>query len=675
MIDKRRLESLAPCKRRWLIYERFVDEVIDELDAAATDHTFAAPALNDAQLLRSLISLLDNLTAAAVARDLAEFREYMERRRQRWAPPEDLETIRSLRQPYEPMATETPPENAKGTYGRYFRWVIKAQLKTGGDTTRPGVDVFLEYHRTTAILLERVSSKFARSTVLAVERIGQDLTEIARVFVGDGATITELQEISPSGSDTHKRGRSVLFLKFETAVNGNTGSHRLVYKPSDIEIDYRMCGDTSAFNLYDEQTPTLSFAEFVNARRGDSSGVPVLPTYRIMPRNPGSRLKEVRKTLPLQDSYGYIEFLSHTPKKGVDGLPSNSDALPESESDPAFDATDWLTTASQADTFYRVWGAWLAIARVLSWSDLHAENVITHKKLPYPIDLEVSFSGPVVSLFGTAAVADKRSAREYKGGQTADHADDLESGGLTGWQVQHFPIRINHDHTNRMFLANLESNSFEPTKNRIVKRAAEGGGWRMVSARDNVGLIGTSMLNTLELLEEHKDQAEILINSMSKCVARYIPQPTSGYVRALVRIASSAHTTRDWEGAAGTDGKPAWHRVDDTLGAVVLRGTSIRAENAHLLRSDEHDYKDLRNYDIPAYYHRLDSKTLYNARGHIVTTSYFPRPTLLDVLDQLKRLSTPENQKLRDDAVLSIAGRAGETPTPELITALMAPDQ
>ena len=650
MLNKSQLKSLAPCKKRWRIYERFVVPVITRLNEVATQNPFAVQALEDPQLVRPLIELLDRLTAAAVARDLYELREYLERKRHRWRPPPQISEINKLRRTYDAIISDDKPEQADRIYDRYFKWLIIPELIVDTETRRPGIDVFFEYHATTRVLLERVSEQFRSSMALAVQRLAGDRETISNVFFDD-AGITALVRITPSGGDTHKRGRAVLFFSLQVA-GANEGLHKLVYKPSDIEMDYRFCGRTDAYNPYGDDAPPQSLAELINALRlqaGLNPNVPELPTYRILPRHPGSGLEVNDNQLPVGNSYGYIEFLRHAPEAGIDGLPAG----PVSDAD--FAASDWLTTTEQSDVFYRTWGAWLAIARVFSWSDLHLENIIAHDKLPVPIDLEVSFSGPITSLPGTAAVSDK-SAPGGAGGE--NDADKQETGGLTGWLIKQQAIGIQLDGTSRMYLDSVDSIRSVPASNRVVE--LHGSGWRRVLPREQTARIGAAMQHTLPLIANNQPEFTTWIDAMGDCMARAVPVPSAGYMRALGIITASAHSTRNPEGQANTPDRPAWHRVDAFLHppAKLALGAGNAAHPADQLHTDQHDYDDLSHHDIPAYYHRLESRALYNARGRVVSATYFDRATIEDVRQQLNDLNDARIIEMRDEAVLAIAGLA-----------------
>lgn len=636
MLNKKRLKKLAPCKRRWQIYERFVDAVIAGIYQSEVNNTFAQRALDDVQLVRPLIERLDQLTASAVTRDLVQLHAYFDKNYRKWRPPKTVAEINAERGEYEALANDRKRPDPREQYKRYFKWLIEPKLTLEDGSERPGVDVFLAHHKTTRHYLDRVSSWFARSVGTAIDRFAEDRNRIAPVFFGQGARIVALDKIIHSGSDTHKGGQSVLI--FELKVTGSDasgrGPHRLVYKPSDIEMDYRLCGNTEVFTPYPKQLRMQSLAELINTLRAEppaAGKVPELPTYKIVPCNPGSLLEIEGDQFPIEESYGYIEFLSHLPEAGEDGLPRGR------VRDSAFTAADWLTDDQQTSRFYQVWGAWLALARVFSWTDLHAENVIAHRKLPVPIDLEVSFSGRVTRIKDTQAISDKAGQVLDRPEAVADIAGEQEFGGLSGWRVKEVHPEVLKDQTSRMSISAPDAHRYVNKINRIAEKTKRG--WQRVNHRKHVDSIGTGLLATLRLLVRHKEQVRIWTNAMGRCIGRAIPNATGNYQVALSIMTSPAHTHRDPDGD-----KPAWLCALDHV-----------ARNA-ALRHAAHDYFDLSQYDIPSYYHRLDSTALFNARGAMVSPTYFPRPNIEVVLDELDAVTNESSSTYQRDAVLEIAG-------------------
>ena len=70
--------------------------------------------------------------------------------------------------------------------------------------------------------------------------------------------MTELKKIKTTGNDFHKGGKQVLILTFQLAgpAAGGAGKPelgRVVYKPSAVEIDCRIVGDSATVNKVSPQ--------------------------------------------------------------------------------------------------------------------------------------------------------------------------------------------------------------------------------------------------------------------------------------------------------------------------------------------------------------------------------------------------------------------------------------
>ena len=117
--------------------------------------------------------------------------------------------------------------------------------------------------------------------------------------------IEELAEKSTTGNDFHKGGKQVLILSFSLAGQKDPG--RIVYKPSSVEIDCRIVGDSTIVNTDKPQgyTQETSLTELINKYNSGRTRRPgftdcELPTYRILPYN--------RTSVP--DGYGYMHSSS-----------------------------------------------------------------------------------------------------------------------------------------------------------------------------------------------------------------------------------------------------------------------------------------------------------------------------------------------------------------------------
>ena len=243
------------------------------------------------------------------------------------------------------------------------------------------------------------------NVALACQRVHTDWNAISEAFF-PGNPIEELLEIQTTGNDFHKGGKQVLILTFllKGPTSGrfkDTNSGRVVYKPSGVEIDCRLVGDSDIVNNIapqgyhqDESLTELinGFVTAANPTRAEPEGFTSkpLPTYRILPYN--------RTSVP--ESYGYIEFLTHDPPnpKHVGQFTMASDVGKSAMSVRPADAprSDWLITdPSAAQVFYHQFGGLMAMAAAVSLSDLHVQNAIAHACQPHLIDLEEALKRPM----------------------------------------------------------------------------------------------------------------------------------------------------------------------------------------------------------------------------------------------------------------------------------------
>jgi hypothetical protein len=94
-------------------------------------------------------------------------------------------------------------------------------------------------------LLDRTVLHFINSFDLCMERVKTDRDNMQQCFM-EGGVIEELVNLVFTGSDSHKGGNQVLFLDFRYRIDAKRKVQRIVYKPSDVEIDYPIAGNTNA---------------------------------------------------------------------------------------------------------------------------------------------------------------------------------------------------------------------------------------------------------------------------------------------------------------------------------------------------------------------------------------------------------------------------------------------
>lgn len=248
--------------------------------------------------------------------------------------------------------------------------------------------------------LIRIAANFRNNIKEACHRAEGDRIAIQNLFIDlyPGLTLNSLKAIKSTGSDFHKGGRQVLILTFGTSWWWGPGQKlpwwsdlKVVYKPTDLEIDCLLVGNSNAVNAATAPAQFMvnSLVEIFNNRAAANppANFEPLPTYRILPRNPTSNMPIPPGGLPIRDAYGYMEYLGYD----LTGLPlplSNYYLTGES---------DYLIYQTQDETqvvprFYRQMGEWLAFATMFAITDMHLENVRVTKYQPRLIDLEISLT-------------------------------------------------------------------------------------------------------------------------------------------------------------------------------------------------------------------------------------------------------------------------------------------
>lgn len=669
MVTLQQLQVAAPVPSRWPLYRDILDGSLTALNQTAGALPIAARALNDVALFQPLLEALDTTAAVGVAQDLAELRSWVIDS-DREAPTRgqlDAFVMRYLAGPTPPK-----PRSPADAYTWYITHFIEVEFPVNGAQPIRGRDLFLRRFPLTHHYLTRIAGQFCHNLGETIVRVNTDREILIRLFF-PGATDLEIRTIKSSGADTHKGGKQVLFLTFDlqNAQGAPPTRGELVYKPSDVELDYRICGDsaalTAASNQHNPIGPEQGLVERVN--RYIANEAERLPTYRILPRFPGSQLEEEGGALPIARSYGYIEFLSSNPPRQSNGL------FDDRATDRDVAASDWLCANKQElAAFFRTWGRWMALARLFSWGDLHEENVIAHRKRPWPIDFEISCTGPMTSLRGTQIVQ-----RAF-------------NGGLDGDRPVHPPMRPFPDQTSNMRF-NLEglSGQRSPALNRVAVRTDSWwpfrtrDGWRRVFGVDNLTPIIAGMRSTYQIVAAHPADFVEWNTAVRRCIARFTPYGTGPYTKALRGMAYSPENTRRQPPIAEHDNLAEWQAVVNPLLGPVDPALWPTNRPNRFLSAYQHDYADFANHDVPAYYHRLDSPQLLNARGQTVVIpneaphgrdTYFPEPTIASAEAQLAALTGPaqNGQRVSEqlaDAITLISGDTEGTRARRLIAALL----
>ncbi|HYV32472.1 MAG TPA: DUF4135 domain-containing protein, partial [Candidatus Binatia bacterium] len=287
--------------------------------------------------------------------------------------------------------------NNFANYAAYQNYFNNNILNLVNATYNVNVAAFYVQYPITANAVQRITANFQANIREACERIIADRVNIQNLFIDQfpGLTLDSLKAIKSTGSDFHKGGKQVLILTFATSWWWGYipwwSDLKVVYKPTDLEVDCLLVGNTAAVNnaIGGPAFQAHSLAEIFNARGAANppAGFEALPTYRILPRNPTSALPMGPGGLPVRNAYGYIEHL---------GYELTGSQVPYTNL-YFYGASDFLIFQYQNEVpiitdFYHRMGQWMALATVFSITDLHLENVRVTKYMPNLIDLEISLT-------------------------------------------------------------------------------------------------------------------------------------------------------------------------------------------------------------------------------------------------------------------------------------------
>ncbi len=394
----------VPDTTRAEVVRPVLEQGLRAFEAYAERQPLVRPALSEAEL-RALVSrlaaLLDEYVAPGVVADVNAFGI-------NWTGGANI-----TQETYRRYAAACL-ERSADPYQPTVDVAIGTQTAHGGNWS--GVAEFYRRYPMVRQMVDVTARQFVNSVLLCCDRVVADWPDIQAFFM-NGGTLNTLNRISATGSDFHKGGKQVLILTFRvTPALAPAVDQRLVYKPSDVERDYRIVGNTTALatalnnaqlrvvinkgvslaNLVNNGQTSL--AEMTNALSG---GRLTVPTYRILPVYPGTSLPVVGDSVDIRQSYGYAEFLSS-------------------------DAADNQLDDGQIRAYYHSFGVQTGLAWVFQLTDMHQENVIVHAGLPHMIDLEMEFTGLMALPDGTklddayAVFQVPSQAREVQGWDTRD---------------------------------------------------------------------------------------------------------------------------------------------------------------------------------------------------------------------------------------------------------------
>jgi hypothetical protein len=469
------------------------------------------------------------------------------------------------------------------------------------------VTTFLNTFPITDHALLRITGNFQRNIREACTRIIQDKAALVRLYNDQYPylTLKRLKEIKSTGSDFHKGGKQVLILTFSVSYVGRypmlDDVLKVVYKPSDVEVDCLLIGNSAAVTRADPNCNiNESLTEIVNdlIDPGNNPAFETLPTYRILPRAYTSlQPQPTVYPLPIRDAYGYIEYLEYEASYGLGFY-----YYP-------FASSDYLIFRSQDETpiirkFYRQMGQWLAIASTFSLQDLHLQNVRAMNYMPYLIDLEISLVKPINDVAQTDLFL---------------QAMGVDMGGITGEQI------ANEEYVWNVTTQNQEEfiSEYFPAQNYQNRLYALRSTKRIVPP--NAFWLLQGFNNAMSILQTavQKNVLNNWFNRLNGVLVRYTPYPTSDF--KTIRKLIYENTLRD----PNTFGDQPTATILSTLFEQITSKYQQYALNPTprpdflVLQSDSvlansiagPDYD---NVDIPVFYHRIGTSDLVDSQGRRV---------------------------------------------------------
>ena len=378
---------------------------------------------------------------------------------------------------------------------------------------------------------------------------------------------------------------------------------KVVYKPGDIELDCLIAGNSEAVNkvhytfgryqIFQQKSLFEIFNDFVD--QSNDADLVRLPTYKILPMVYGSKLAAGNGgKVNIRSSYGYIEFLKHHFKRGhglqyADGA-SDYKIFPNDRN-----KTDIITK------FYKQIGHFVALASIISITDIHSENLIVSNYQPHVIDLELSLTRVMdnidkTGLFGNygAVTAEKSVTTEIK----------LQDNSL---------LYLKREGDQKFYAQNrlwtVEPHAVVSYKNQKLERQ------HVPLEAIHIGIVKAfGLLHKNNNYTDNKFTA--WFNRLTKdsgVIVRYMPYPTSRFettVASVYRLSQFLDDAQYYKQVIKEDLAEVWKQD---------RRNEIPNPN-YLVFQAAYMENDLLNCDIPVYYHRIGSLDILDSEFHFETT-------------------------------------------------------
>lgn len=611
---------IVRCQHRYALYEQQLTKSFNTIInlSQPPNNPKIAKALQDKKLFQELANLLDAFVVPGITSDL--YRTGKGRLKDK--PNDNLFEWLDIRTSKIPSAKKIfePEQLNSNTYSQLDEYKLfdykvdtyQAYQNYARFYVANDVQGFFARNPLCQHAVKKIADNFTTNIKTFAINILNDWNDINNCFFGGNAK--SLEEITTTGSDYHKGGKQVLILTFKLNTNK---TEKLVYKPSDIEVDCRLVGDIQAVKKYlpTGLQITNSFAELVNEFTKDDCP---LQTYKILPRNPGSLLQPDKNgVIPIRNSYGYIEYLNHQPSLDTAEGITDENRLKQAENVPLNEIadSDWITVDSDdAQKYWQTTGKLLAMLIVCGCTDIHGQNFRIHKKKPQVIDLEEAFKE-----------RHKTIQDVFSNFETLDRVDDPGTREPAIYKDRTLKIELEYKQK-KGFLLNQLVIRLPAITHKIAKRT------------DYIEPLIKGFIKTLYALRKDDNNQRIMkwLDEVKNMIVRHVTVATSqlaNEMRAVFyqvkddlpnnnqqfvnfgRITANnqrgffvgTFLTNGGEGYITRFNKEYSNMDNDELAWKRLPRFAI----CH----PEHNFHDFFNLDVPSYYHRLSDRHLLNSRG------------------------------------------------------------
>lgn len=518
-------------------------------------------------------------------------------------------------------------------------------------TLQDGFQEFFNRNPLCRHAVKKIAENFIANLQSFSERLLKDWESINECFFQ--GKVQELVKIRTTGSDFHKGGKQVLILTFQLEEDlirdrliesgekksyGRYEKKKLVYKPSDVEVDFRLVGDVDAVkkHLPREFFISKSFAELINDFVRDDS--PLL-TYKILPVNPGSLLEyntdspgrkhDGEQVLPIRESYGYIEYLEHKPEHlMLKNNPTENDLLAKANSltqeltAQELKDSDWITTDERdAQKYWKTLGKLWAMLTVCGCTDMHRQNFRVYKKRPQVIDLEDAFKKRFKQYSETGLQNSDFDRYDDPGSKSPAVFNDKTVDIFMGFcnpaerdKDKEYAFSLNH-----LVVHPPERSAFVAKREMYFEQASKGFAETMHAFREPT----------------NNDAISSWLANAKNMVVRYVPLPTSTLANHLRAIFSPVYVRNQVPSTSEESSYINFFSYEGVLKTekiYILRAFNVYTREINPYKSKEsddpwsstpilsifhpkHNFYDFLNLDVPSYYHRLSDCHLLNSRG------------------------------------------------------------